>query len=516
VLISWPTAAQAWRVTEFARVAPRRIITPAPFQAAPLPTDDDARRDRPLPVRALAILLVLAAVAVALLMMLPHWTPPTATITQSTAVQALPAATADHQPLADTAPDDAQLTAIARRTAQILLRASLARVTALQTLKAESWDRGAFNQVQEQISRGEKAYSEKRFRAAQDAYRAALVQAARVEAELPGVIAALSQQGDAALAQGNSAAAATAYGQVLAIAPEHHDANIGRARAASLDRVRALVEQAEAYEQMGDEDKARAVYNDAARLDPRTASVKAGLERLDRNARAARMRVALSEGHVALERADYNAARLAFKRAAALDAGSAEVSDALRETDRRAAAAEIAAALERASRAVRSEAWQDAARAYGAALALDTELGAAADGKREAEQRAQLDAQLESLRSDSLALTAQAQRDIASNTLARAQAIAQPGARLRGQIAALSNALSQAREPVSVTLLSDGQTDFSIDGVGALGRFTEHALTLLPGHYHASGRRDDAADVRIEFTIAPGASAPRITLQSAP
>ena len=106
----------------------------------------------------------------------------------------------------DAPPDDAQITAIARRSAPILLRASLTRVVQLQTL-------------QENIAAGEKAYREQRFRAAQDAYRAVLIESARVEASLPAVITALLQDGDAALAEGNSAPAAAAFGQVLAIRP---------------------------------------------------------------------------------------------------------------------------------------------------------------------------------------------------------------------------------------------------------------------------------------------------------
>ncbi len=461
-------------------------------------------------------MLVLVLAAVALLMMLPRWAPPTSSVTNTTAGKASPATTLAAQAVPHTPPDDQQLTAIARRTAQILLRASLARVVALQAHQVESWDRSGLHHLQEHIADGEKAYSEARFRAAQDAYRAALTQAARVEAELPTVIASALKQGEAALQLGNSAQATAAFTQVLAIAPDHHDANLGRARAATLDRVRALVEQAEAYEQMGDEDQARAVYNDAARLDARTASVKAGLERLANHARAGRLRAALSEAHVALERGDFNTARLAFKRAAALEPQAAEVIDGQRETERRAAAADIALALERAAHAVKSEAWSEAARDYGAALTLDAELGVAADGKREAEQRAQLDEQLESLRKDAFALTEQSRRDVASNTLARAQAIAPAGARLRAQIAALNTALREAREPVNVTLLSDGQTEVSLVGVGALGRFTEHPLTLVPGRYRAVGRRDGQADVRIEFIITPGANAPRITVPGAP
>ncbi len=464
----------------------------------------------------IAALLLLALLAVGLLMMLPRWAPSTplavSPALDNNAQTSLPV----EQAAASQPRDDEQVSAVARRTAQILLRATLARVAQLQASHVESWDRSGLHHLQEALSSGEKAYSETRFRAAQDAYRAALVQAAQIEARLPTVIAGLLQEGDGALEAGNSAQADAAFTQVLAILPEHRAATVGRARAATLDRVRALVEQAEAYEQMGEEDKARAVYNDAAKLDEHTASIKAGRARLDRNARARQLRAALSAGHLALERGDFNAARLAFQRAATLDGASPEVLNGQRETASRAAAAAIATALERAARAAGTEAWREAARSYGAALALDGELSGIADSKRAAEQRAQLDEQLASLLKDLLALTDQRQRELANDTLARAQAIASPGPRLRGQISALNTALRQVREPLEATLISDGEAEVSLDGIAALGHFNEHRLSLLPGHYRALVRRDGQADVRIEFSIMPGASAPRIMLQGAP
>lgn len=139
-----------------------------------------------------------------------------------------------------------------------------------------------------------------------------------------------------------------------------------------------------------------------------------------------------------------------------------------------------------------------------------------ADSKRAAEQRAQLDEQLESLRKDALALTDPRQHELANSTLARAQAIASPGPRLREQISALNIALGQARAPLEVTLISDGEAEVALDGVGSLGRFSEHRLSLLPGRYRAVLRRDGQADERIEFSLMPGASAPRISLQGAP
>ena len=503
-------------MTDTPTIAPRRLITPAPFQPISMASAGADSRSIPVPLRAITVLLVLALAAVGLLLMLPRWTPPTPVAVDPAPARNSPANTSAEQVSAALPLDDEQATAGARRDAQDLLRATLTRLARLQASHVERWDRSGLHGLQEALSSGEKAYRETRYRAAQDAYRIALTQADQIDTRLPLVIARLLKEGDRALAAGNSAQADSAFGEVLAIRPEHREATLGRARAATLDRVLALVEQAEAYEQMGEEDKARAVYKDAAKLDEHTASVKAGRARLASSARARQLRTALSAGHLALARGDFNAARRAFQDAATLDDASAEVVAGQRETERRAAAAAIAAALDRATRAQSTEAWREAARSYGAALALDGDLSGVADRKRAAEQRAQLDEQLDSLRKDASALTEQNQRELAHSTLARAQAIATPGPRLRAQISALRSALELARAPLEVTLLSDGEAEVALDGIGSLGHFSEHRLDLLPGRYRALVRRAGHADVRIEFSLMPGASAPRISLQGAP
>ena len=493
-------------------VVPRRI-RPANFQPAPPPSAADTVRLRAFPRATLVIVVTLMLATAGLLIMLPRWAPSPGSATTPLRLTA-PPTTITASAVAP--PADEQATAIARTTAQILLRASLARVTQLQALHAQHWDRAGLHGVQEHINAGEKAYREQRFRAAQDAYRLALAQAAQVEARLPAVITALLQTGKTALEKGNSAQSTAAFDQVLAIYPDHPRATFGRARALILDRVQALIEQAEAYEQMSEHDQARVVYDDAKRLDPHTNRVAAGLARLDKIALAKRLGDALSQGHVALERGDFNAAGLAFKRAATLDGQSSEAQAGQRETARRATAASIVTQLDSATRAVRNESWREAVRHYSAALALDHELGTTRGGKLAAEQRAQLDTQLANLGQDMLALTDERQRVLAERVLTRAKGIAQAGPRLRGQIATLHTALRVAREAQQVTLLSDGKSEVSIDGIGKLGRFTTHTLKLTPGRYRANSHHDGQTDVRIEFTIAPGTAAPRITLQSAP
>ena len=67
----------------------------------------------------------------------------------------------------------------------------------------------------------------------------------------------------------------------------------------------------------------------------------------------------------------------------------------------------------------------------------------------------------------------------------------------------LSRLLKRAATPLTVTFVSDNQTDVSIYKVGKLGSFDEHQLQLRPGTYVAVGVRPGYRDVRLEFRVAP-------------
>ncbi|GIR90338.1 MAG: hypothetical protein CM15mP89_3430 [Gammaproteobacteria bacterium] len=78
---------------------------------------------------------------------------------------------------------------------------------------------------------------------------------------------------------------------------------------------------------------------------------------------------------------------------------------------------------------------------------------------------------------------------LAEETLAEATALANPGPRLQGQIAAAEATISYANTPIATTLSSDGLTDITLLRVKRLGTLTERTLSLRPGVYTAVGMR---------------------------
>ena len=72
--------------------------------------------------------------------------------------------------------------------------------------------------------------------------------------------------------------------------------------------------------------------------------------------------------------------------------------------------------------------------------------------------------------------------------------------------------LKEATTPINVVIQSDTNTFVTVRQVGELGQFTERSVSLLPGDYVATGRRDGYRDVRQEFQVRFGQKIPVIVV----
>ena len=102
---------------------------------------------------------------------------------------------------------------------------------------------------------------------------------------------------------------------------------------------------------------------------------------------------------------------------------------------------------------------------------------------------------------DPLGLASAQEFEAAKTLLADARGVAQPGEKLRRQVATLDQLLAAANSPVEVVLESDNLTHVTVFRVADLGRFERIAIRLRPGRYVAAGTRSGFRDVRVEFTV---------------
>jgi hypothetical protein len=159
------------------------------------------------------------------------------------------------------------------------------------------------------------------------------------------------------------------------------------------------------------------------------------------------------------------------------------------------------------------EDWRGALAQYTAALAIDPHLTFALEGRERAEKRVALAEALDFhvQRPDRLSAPAVA-REV-EGLLERARGVEPAGTALQARIVALEAALARSRTPVAVVIESDGLTELTLSRVGPLGTLTRRSLQLTPGQYTLTGSRRGYRDVRRQFSLAPGAPAPVVSLR---
>jgi tetratricopeptide (TPR) repeat protein len=247
-------------------------------------------------------------------------------------------------------------------------------------------------------------------------------------------------------------------------------------------------------------------YTQALALDPNNAQARAGLARAngDRSGDDSYARAA-GEGFAALGAGRIEEARAAFERARALKPNGAEALDGLRRIDATGGGSRsVASARAHAADLEAQERWDDALRAYNAALRQDRSLGWAQQGKARAEARLELDEDLQALVDRPDLFDSARVRNQASALLEQALQEPSPGPVLSAQIARITSLLPDADKPVRLSLESDSVTQVAIPSVGSFGSFLRRDIELKPGHYTVIGTRDGYRDVRREITVSPG------------
>ena len=145
-------------------------------------------------------------------------------------------------------------------------------------------------------------------------------------------------------------------------------------------------------------------------------------------------------------------------------------------------------------------------------LNLDSSVVFAQQGVARTATRARLDGLLEEARNNPERLSTPSVNQETRQLLQVARKVKQPGVKLQQQISEIESALKIALQPVSVTLVSDSQTDVTVYKVGHLGSFESHQLSLRPGTYALVGKRLGYRDVRKEFVVAHGAAPEPISI----
>jgi len=464
--------------------------------------DDEAAAARAKKFRRAGIVAVAAVVfivALSVVFVLPRYVAPTTHQATAPAPESSDAAT-EATPAPSPALEPEVATAL-RRENQAQLETLLELAERLKQRNVDVWASEEFEAAAEHMGEGEQAYREQRYDDAGEAYNVALSAMQDLEARTPEVVATAIEEGFLHIESRDSGAAEKSFRFALAIEPENERAQLGLARASTLDQVLALVNEAAGYEDLGDTDEALKRYGEALALDGDAPGASSAVARITQQKLDTLFSRAMSDGLAAYAEQENSRAKTAFERALKLRPGAREAVEALAQVENRILADRISAHLRKAAASERGEKWATAATEYRRAAKLDAELDGATASAAHADKRAKLDNQIESilakpgrLNDDRVAASAEA-------VLKRARSQGNAGPRLSSQISRLDQTIRQARTPIAVNLVSDNLTEVTLYKVGALGRFEQRAVSILPGRYVVVGKRDGFRDVRVEFNV---------------
>jgi hypothetical protein len=222
---------------------------------------------------------------------------------------------------------------------------------------------------------------------------------------------------------------------------------------------------------------------------------------------------AVSEGLAALERGAYAEAEAAFARAEKARPGTSAVADAIQRVEEGRRVDALALHRSRGEAAEAREDWRGALAEYDAALKLDPQVAFAVSGRARSLPRAELDERLSSYLQRPERLQAEAVAKEAEHVLAQTVERSPAGPRLEEQRSALERLLREARTPVDVHLVSDGQTEVVVLRVGPLGAFKEKSVSLRPGSYVLVGKRPGYRDTRKTLVVSPSRTPPRLDVR---
>ncbi len=401
-----------------------------------------------------------------------------------------------------------------REEAQNILGELLELQQTLERRGVKEWAAADYDLAFQDARTGDSAYREQNFEEASRLYQSGLDRLLALESSIPQRFDDYMARGAEAFDAGDASAAESAYSIAILLRPESDAAITGLDRSQVLLDVLNLLEEGSALHRANQFEAARDLYRQAREIDGDHPAVRDALSRVNNDILERDFSGLMSQGYAALQAGNPEGSRDFFNRAQALKPSSQEVQDALKQAADTIATTAINKHLAEAGQHESAERWQAALDAYNAALEVDPNVVRVVEGRNRSNSRLQLDNFLEFTINNPLRLAEAEVFQQTQRVYNDALRIADAGPRLQNQLRQVGAYLDKALQPVPVTIRSNGQTDITLLRIGALGKFTDHTLSLTPGVYTAVGVRPGYRDVRQEFTVAFDEDAKVVTVQS--
>ena len=388
----------------------------------------------------------------------------------------------------------------------------LAAYRDLERVGGDEWGGDNSKQIIALAEKAEEALLNKDFKNAEMHYLEASTAARSLHRERYDRLAKLIETGMAALEAKRAADAANAFRLALLIDPEHQEATIGSQRAKTLDQVTTLTRKAAKFEVAGQFGIARALFLEGLSLDPFSQESKDGVKRIDVTIGEAMFRKLITDIFRLIEEDKLEQALAILNEAAALRPSAPAIPEATKILHNIKRIKILQGLQDKAIAAEMIQNWQLAHGIHTEILQRIPDSKAAQDGKLKAETIIRLKAELSYYLSEPGRLLNDDLRISARLILEEVRELPETPDELKSSAAKLMAMIQMAEEPVLVTLLSDGETEVTVQRVRKLGKFNSHELSLRPGSYTVVGTREGHRDVRHTLSIEPGVNSVQLTV----
>jgi hypothetical protein len=461
-----------------------RKATPLQPPAGSVPVEGNP--DKPFR-KTLIAFVVLLVIGLGVLLLLPEWVSETPRDAEKDAV----------------VESRIDVTALRQQAEQALQR-FLHLQAEMKVANAPVWGAAEWSEAEARVRSGDRLFGERRFGEAQQAYTGGIAILDKLKLERAARLDSALQAGWAALGNNNVTASLEQFAIALSIDAGNVDALRGQAQAQVRDQVLDLTEMASGAEDHSQLEEAKEHYQSALALDSAYEPANAGLIRVEQQLKEQKFRAAMNVALLALDSERFKEAASALAQAAEVSPQHEALLDARKRLQLERRQATMNRLRRQAAAQVKLENWAKAVELYKKALQLDDGAGFAHQGLVRAEQRATLNTQFNYYLDSPERLYSAEPLANAELLLGKIRAAPENEPKLAEKIKRLHILVGEARQPLPVELLSDGETEVTIYHIGRLGRFTTHQLELRPGTYTVVGVRPGFRDVRRVFSLKPG------------
>ena len=210
------------------------------------------------------------------------------------------------------------------------------------------------------------------------------------------------------------------------------------------------------------------------------------------------------ESYKYLEDRDYNNSNIQAQRALKINPQGIELKELFIKITELKRELDLNENLKNANYSMKIDDWESALKYFKQALSIDQRSMISQQGIELAETIISIKIKIQSFLSNSERLSSNNVKRHALQVLDTAHQVSNNSPSLKKQELELRNIISLYEEPIEVEVISDGETEILVRGVGKVGKVLKKIITLKPGFYKFEAKRNGYKTKLISVEIVAG------------